>query len=51
MGEYGVEIKRNIQGKEHEYFGPDASLMVELVNTESLKGSEDNKNSRPTMIE
>lgn len=46
-----VRNKGDIQGKEHKYFGPDTSMMMEFVNAESLKGCEDNKNGRPPVIE
>jgi len=45
------EKKMNhIQRKENKHFGPISSCMMNFVYAKGLKGCENDKNSRPTMV-
>lgn len=39
------------QGKEDQNFGPDTSLLSDRIVTESFKGSEDDENSSPSVVQ
>jgi len=39
------------EGKEHENFGPNTSMMVKFIDAKGLETSEDNKNRRPTVVQ
>lgn len=40
----------HIQCEEHKHFRPISSCMMNFVYTKGLKGCENDKNSRPTMV-
>lgn len=46
-----VKKNCNVQGKEHENFGPNAGWVRKRVGAERFKRGQDDKNGRPPMVE
>jgi hypothetical protein len=45
------KFRHDVQGKEHENFGPNASRVRKCVDAKCLKRGHDDKNGGPPMVE